>query len=60
VIGTRGDGKSLHLLRMGRQLSKPWLTFRSILELYARAVATPREAKYLTPERLRKCGWRFR
>jgi len=45
---------------MGRQLSKPWLTFRSILELYARAVATPREAKYLTPERLRKCGWRFR
>lgn len=60
MIGTRGDGKSLRLLHMGRQLGMSWSTSQSILELYTEAVATPRGAKYLTPELLRKCGWRFR
>lgn len=52
--------KSLHLLRMGRQLGKPWLTFQSVLGLCAKTVATKHGAKYLTPEMLRKYDWRPR
>lgn len=58
MISTRGDGKSLQLLRAGRQLGMSRTMCCAVLASYIEAPG-PRKAKYLTPKFLRRYDWVF-